>query len=426
MPDNINDTLLLSQTSFLKWRQTPISERCSALNAWADKVDAQKDTLAAIITSEIKKPITQSIAEIDKCIKAIKWFTQAAAKHTWQETLTEGSIKHTPLGPILGIMPFNFPCWQSIRFMVPTLLSGCTIIIRPPQYGQKSIQYLIDLATTLPHGVAQIIECPHEQINKIIHHQIIRGASFTGSSHVGSLIGQYCGSAIKPVILELGGDDAYIICDDADLETAAQKIAISRLRNNGQACSAAKRILLTPSTEHDFINHLIDTLQNIKYGSIMDESTEIGPLVSQQAYDRLTQQVDKSIQEGAQVIYQGRRSNTENFYPPTILHYTIDEHNTPHDELFGPVFSLYTCKNQTEMISVANQTNFGLCSGVFTQNRETAQSIMDQLQSGQVCHNMCFSSEPHLPFTGIKDSGIGSECSANALNNFTFPKLYRF
>lgn len=425
MQKDQHEILENSHHCFQEWQHASIEDRCNAVRQWATKITEHKNIIAQTITEEIKKPIKESRAEISKCIDAMHWFADAAASHSWQKNVTEGAIRATPFGPILGIMPFNFPCWQTIRFMIPTLLSGCTVIIRPPEYGKKSISYIIKLAHTLPEYAISTISAPRDTIHELIKDPRICGVSFTGSTRVGSIIGEYCGSAIKPAILELGGNDAYIICADADLPMAARKIVASRLRNSGQACNAAKRIIVTPTIEDDFVAHLVTVIKTVQYGPLMDDKTDIGPLVSEDAFNRLEHQVNQSIKNGAKIIYKSPMHHLPNFYPPTILHHrSIKE--ARNEEFFGPVFSLYTCPDQDSMITLANQTDFGLCSGVFTQNKKLAEKIMRQLQSGQVCHNQCFSSSPHLPFTGIKSSGVGTECSETAFDNFTFPKLYRF
>ena len=409
------------------WSQTDITTRSQLIRSWLNNIKKHAHECAHILTSEGGKPITQSRAEVAKCLDAMHWFCEQAEIFPWtQEPATNTRICHTPLGNILHIMPFNFPFWQLIRAAVPTLLAGNAVLIKPSSYAKKATQLCVQYADQLPSGLIQLCEFDSKDTPHIIARKDIHGVTFTGSNRVAKLIGAHCGEHLKTYIAEGAGQDPYLIMSDCLLKDTVSQIVASRLRHSGQACNAAKRLIVSADIYDTFIHELRSQLQSLHVGMPQDEHTDVGPLVSPEASQAIKNQIQQSLDDGATLFYQSACPADERFVPITVLTDVPLHAACAKQEIFGPVFTVIKATNTKEMIQIANDSDYGLCAGIFTQDKSLAMTVMPQLEAGQVVHNQCFSSSWALPFTGIKDSGIGSECSLLAFTNFTYPKLYKY
>ncbi len=426
--DQLLDKMAQAKIAQKKWQHTSVHDRSTMIMQWMDSIKAKKNDCAHLLTIEGNKPINQSVAEVEKCLLAMQWFCQQAPSFPWiqkQESNTE--IRQTPLGNILHIMPFNFPFWQLIRAAVPTLLSGNAVLIKPSRHAVKTTELCLKLAKNLPESLIQICHAQETDIPEMIAHKDIHGVTFTGSNRVACIIGEICGRNLKPYIAEGAGQDPYLILPDCDITSAIQQIAASRLRHSGQACNAAKRMIVAAEIHDAFVNALTAEVRKVQIGDPLLPETQVGPLVSEEAAIKIQQQINDSVNRGAHIAYQSRLPDLVGPYCPiTILTHVPPNCPAYTQELFGPVFSIIKAQDTEEMIHIANDSEYGLCAGVFTQNHALARKIMPELQAGQVVLNQCFSSSWSLPFTGIKKSGLGSECSKIAFTNFTFPKLYKY
>lgn len=416
--------LLLQKASnaFLIWKTKNLSERLVFLPKLATILLENKEGYAKVITNEMHKPISQSIAEIEKCALLCNYYYEnadsfLATKYIKTEA-SESYVTYEPLGVILGVMPWNFPFWQVFRFAVPTLIAGNTVVVKHASNVSKSAELIEKLfeKAGFPKGCYQNLSISSQEVAAVIANPIIKAVSLTGSEQAGIAVATEAGKQLKKCVLELGGNNAFIILEDANLDKAVATAVNARMQNAGQSCIAAKRFLVHENIAKEFVDKFKIALQNLKTGNPLDKETQIGSLARVDLAKELEKQVQQSIQMGAQLILGGKRNNA--FYEPTILTNVTIQMPVFHEETFGPVAAITTFKTIEEAIVLSNESQFGLGVSIFTTDIDFIKTKISAFKEGAVFINEMVKSDPRLPFGGIKKSGYGRELSEEGIKEF--------
>lgn len=416
--------LLLQKASnaFLIWKTKNLSERLVFLPKLATILLENKEGYAKVITNEMHKPISQSIAEIEKCALLCNYYYEnadsfLATKYIITEA-SESYVTYEPLGVILGVMPWNFPFWQVFRFAVPTLIAGNTVVVKHASNVSKSAELIEKLfeKAGFPKGCYQNLSISSQEVAAVIANPIIKAVSLTGSEQAGIAVATEAGKQLKKCVLELGGNNAFIILEDANLDKAVATAVNARMQNAGQSCIAAKRFLVHENIAKEFVDKFKVALQNLKTGNPLDKETQIGSLARVDLAEELEKQVQQSIQMGAQLIIGGKRENA--FYEPTILTNVTIQMPVFHEETFGPVAAITTFKTIEEAIVLSNESQFGLGVSIFTTDIDFIKTKISAFKEGAVFINEMVKSDPRLPFGGIKKSGYGRELSEEGIKEF--------
>lgn len=425
MEKSLQNKLNNSQKAFQKWKEIPFEERQKLFKNISKILLERKEEFAKIITKEMNKPISQSVAEIEKCAVMCDYYAKAENILNPEKIETEhqiSEIHHEPMGVILGVMPWNFPFWQVLRFSVPTILAGNVIVLKHASICEKSgrtLQQIFEEAG-FPKGVFTFLKISHDEVEEIIANPIIKGVSITGSEFAGRKIAEIAGKNLKKCVLELGGSDAFIVCEDADLDKAAKDGALARLQNNGQTCVAGKRFIIHAKIYNEFLKKFVEEYQKYQPENPMDYETKLGLMAREDLAEDLAIQYRKAVENGAKVILP--LENVGNMaFNPGILGMNIDN-PIFQEELFGPLAMVFKAKNDEKMLEFANNTMFGLANAVYTKNKDRAMFFAKNLESGGVAINQIFRSDVRMPFGGRKNSGYGVELSLYALKEFTIMK----
>lgn len=418
---NLENKLAKSQTAFENWKTVPFTEKQKLLQKLASLLEKDADKFGKIITQEMNKPITQSISEVQKCALMTRYYAEAENILKPEKIKTEfrvSEIHSVPKGVILGVMPWNFPFWQALRFAVPAILAGNTIVLKHASicFGSGNMIEKLFLKAGFPKGVFQNLEIGHEDVKKVLENPILKGVSLTGSEKAGAEVASIAGKNIKKSLLELGGSDAFIVLDDADFKKAAASGAKARLQNCGQACNAGKRFIIQKNIEKEFLPMFIKEYQKYIPGNPLKKETMIGGMARPDLADELEKQYKKALKFGAEIILPLERISKNEFIPGLIK---VKAGNPIlQDELFGPLGMVMIAKNDKEALKLANDIPFGLSNSVWTKDKKRQQLFIDHLESGTVSLNKESSSDPRLPFGGAKSSGYGTELSLHALKEF--------
>jgi succinate-semialdehyde dehydrogenase/glutarate-semialdehyde dehydrogenase len=424
--DEVDIILEDAHDAFLTWRKLGFKERALYIERLAKLLRENASELAEIASIEMGKLLAHSKAEVLKSASVCDYVVAEAekvlaSKNTVIENGVEIEISYKPLGVILGIYPWNFPYWQVIRSAIPALMSGNTLLVKPAPNVPRSaikLQTLFEKAG-FPHGVIQTIFPSDELISGIIADNRIAAVTLTGSEKAGSSVAAQAGKAIKPVVLELGGSDPFIIRHDADLDSLMEQAIFSRFQNNGQSCVAAKRFIVHKNQIQSFQEKLIQGLEKMKFGNPMELTTDQGPLARYDLLEILKNQVNEAIEKGAEIIYQSIEIPTKGFFHPIMVLGNIPAHSKAFkEELFGPVLSLYTFESDEEAIKIANQTKYGLGCSIWTNDLEAAKTMSEEIESGMVYINQIVKSDVRFPFGGCKQSGFGRELGEEGLKAF--------
>lgn len=412
--------------TYAAWNNLPLNDRLTFLPILAQHLLENKTVYATVITSEMQKPIAQAIAEVEKCALLCTYYFENASSFLTAKTIkteaSESFVTFEPLGVILGIMPWNFPFWQVFRFAIPALVSGNTVVVKHASNVPKCAQLLQDLfeETGFPLGCYQNLALSSAEVAAVIAHPIVKAVSLTGSEFAGKAVAAIAGKHLKKCVLELGGNNAFIVLEDADLKAAVAIAVNARMQNVGQSCIAAKRFLVHESIADAFIFQFKAALQNLKTGDVFDKATQIGPLARLDLATALDNQVQKSIAMGAQLILGGIRDGA--FYTPTLLTKVTPQMPVFTEETFGPVAAITTFSNLDEAIALSNQSNFGLGVSIFTQDIAKIKTKIAAFNEGAVFINEMVKSDPRLPFGGVKNSGYGRELAEEGLKEFVNTK----
>ncbi len=427
----VSEIVVRSAQAFQKWSQKTVLERKDLLGRFKLELAQRKSDLALCISREMGKPLIQAGTEVEKTLQLIDYCLLTAEDLFKESRSKHHVVFHLPLGVIYGIMPWNFPVWQSLRFAVPALLAGNAVILKPADNVagtsliiQEAFTKAIDIV-----GLYTNVFLTHSLSDSLIANPLVRGVSFTGSTRAGKEVAKVAGSHVKKCVLELGGNDAYIVCEDADLTQAAQKVYQGRILNSGQSCISAKRIFVQQNVASQFLDQLIVYLKEIQFGDPQLPKNLMGPLARRDLVDQLHDQLQVALAQGAKLYYQKelpKELQGKNFFPPTVLT-QIPPNGLPHfDEFFGPVFSVITYETDEEALRLANQSPYGLGGAVFTKNQERAKKIALGLETGSVAINDYLKSAPERPFGGIKNSGYGTELGESGFFEFTHQKVIVF
>ena len=424
--DSINQIIDSSFNTFLEWRNKSFSYRAKKMRYLAELLKHKKEELGLLMTKEMGKPIKQSIAEAEKCAWVCEYYADNAEKFLSQKEIPTGSTKSfisfQPIGIVLAIMPWNFPFWQVFRFASPALMAGNVGILKHASNVQGcaiEIEKLF-LEAGFPKFAFSNLVIGSKKVSNVIKNSKISAVTLTGSTPAGKSVASLAGSLLKKTVLELGGNDPYVILEDADLDNAVKSCIAGRMLNAGQSCIAAKRFIVVQSSLKEFIDKVHNEIKKMKMGDPINPDINIGPMVNNIARDELHQQVLISIEKGAKLLFGGKIPQLDGaFYPPTLL---VDvEPGMPafDDELFGPVAVVISAKDQSHAIELANKTNFGLGAAIFTRDLDKGENIATkELEAGSCFVNDFVKSDPRLPFGGIKESGYGRELSEFGIQEF--------
>ena len=424
--DSINQIIDSSFNTFLEWRNKSFSYRAKKMRHLAELLKQKKELLGLLMTKEMGKPIKQSIAEAEKCAWVCEYYADNAEKFLSQKEIPTGSTKSfisfQPIGIVLAIMPWNFPFWQVFRFASPALMAGNVGILKHASNVQGcaiEIEKLF-LEAGFPKFAFSNLVIGSKKVRNVIKNSKISAVTLTGSTPAGKSVASLAGSLLKKTVLELGGNDPYVILEDADLDNAVKSCIAGRMLNAGQSCIAAKRFIVVQSSLKEFIDKVHNEIKKMKMGDPINPDINIGPMVNNIARDELHQQVLISIEKGAKLLFGGKIPQLDGaFYPPTLL---VDvEPGMPafDDELFGPVAVVISAKDQSHAIELANKTNFGLGAAIFTRDLDKGENIATkELEAGSCFVNDFVKSDPRLPFGGIKESGYGRELSEFGIQEF--------
>ena len=432
--ERVHAVLATAHTASCTWSATSHTSRREIVERIADVLDALRDELAHMMTVEMGKPLSQARAEVDKCSTACRYLASVAATTLASEWIdidgARAELRYDPMGVVLAIMPWNFPLWQFIRFAAPAILAGNAVVLKhaPNVMGSAELMVSALHEAGVPVDLVQHLRIDETAVARVIADPRIRAVTFTGSTRGGSAVAALAGAAVKKTILELGGNDPYIVFGDADIAAAVEACVRGRMVNSGQSCIAAKRFLVHASVLGEVTERLAAAFDALCVGDPMDDATEIGPLARRDLRDGLLDQVERSLALGARVLTHRSQSDmpVNGWYvAPMLLTDASQESPLFREELFGPVAGVWSFTTDEEAVAMANDSRYGLAAAVFTQDSERATRIAAQLQCGTVAINDFVRSDVRLPFGGVKDSGYGRELGTIGLREFTSIKVIR-
>ena len=423
--EEIDERLAVASRTFQTWRRTAYAERAAHLQRAAEVLDGDKHHWGEVMTREMGKPIGAAAAEAEKCSWVCHYYAEHAAHFLQEETVATDArhsfIRYEPLGPVLAVMPWNFPFWQVFRFAAPALMAGNVGLLKHasnvPQCA-LAIEEVLHRAG-FPAGVFQTLLVGSRAVDGLVADPRIAAVTLTGSEGAGRAVAAAAGKAIKKTVLELGGSDPFIILPSADLERATTTAVQARIVNNGQSCIAAKRFIVHREIADAFLGGFLERMKALRIGDPMDPQTEIGPLATPAILQELTAQVEASVSAGAGLLLGGKPlARTGNFYPPTVLLDPPAGCPAADDELFGPVAAAFVVDSIEQAIVVANRTRFGLGASAWTHEPAEIERLAHEIEAGAVFLNGMVKSDPRLPFGGVKQSGYGRELAQHGIREF--------
>ncbi|THA36213.1 NADP-dependent succinic semialdehyde dehydrogenase [Streptomyces sp. A1277] len=443
--DGIERRLAAADAAFREYRTTTFGERARLLNRAADLLDEDQQDIARTMTLEMGKPITAARAEAAKCAKAMRWYAAHAEglladEHPAPADVEDSGasrayVRYRPLGPVLAVMPWNFPLWQVVRFAAPALMAGNTGLLKHASNVPQTALYLGDLfhRAGFPAGCFQTLLVGSKAIEGILRDRRVVAATLTGSEPAGRSVASIAGDEVKHTVLELGGSDPYLVLPSADVAKAARTAVTARAQNNGQSCIAAKRFIVHTEVYEEFAERFTVGMRDLAVGDPLEESTDVGPLASEQGRAGLEELVDDAVRQGASALCGGGRpeglgGGLENgwFYAPTVLAGITPAMRIHREETFGPVAALYRVDSLDEAVELANDSPFGLSSNVWTRDAQETERCVRDLEAGGVFFNGMTASHPALPFGGVKRSGYGRELAGHGIREFCNPTTVWF
>jgi succinate-semialdehyde dehydrogenase / glutarate-semialdehyde dehydrogenase len=424
-PEEVERKLEAASATFRSWRETPFSERASRMRRAAEVLESHKARWGELMTLEMGKPIGAAVAEAEKCAWVCRYYAENAEAFLADEPAeSDGSsafVRYQPLGPVLAIMPWNFPFWQVFRFAAPALMAGNVGLLKHASNVPQCALAIEEIFRTagFPDGAFQTLLVASTRVASLVEDPRIAAATLTGSEAAGSSVGRAAGGQIKKVVLELGGSDPFLVMPSADLEAAASTAVKARTINNGQSCIAAKRFLVHEAIAPDFEKRFVEKMAALKIGDPIDPATEIGPLATPAIRAEVDGQVKATVAAGARLLLGGKAIDRPgNFYAPTVLGEVPLGSPGADEEIFGPVASLFRFPNLEEGIALANRTRFGLGASAWTKDPGERERLVSGIEAGAVFINGMVKSDPRLPFGGVKHSGFGRELSAHGIREF--------
>jgi succinate-semialdehyde dehydrogenase len=404
--------------SFQRFRKVPVQKRAELFSGLASTLRDNKGQLGEIITTEMGKIFSEAEAEVEKCANEADWYAEHGPKIMADEPALSGTVNayvsYLPLGPILAIMPWNFPIWQLTRMAIPTMLAGNVVLVKhSPNTQRSSLEFeRVMLEAGFPEGVFQNLILKRDDVVNVINDRRVQGASVTGSVGAGSAVASEAGKVIKKTVMELGGSDAFIVCEDADLPKAVAAGIRGRFHNAGQVCLAAKRFILVGNIADEFERSFVEAAKSLRVGDPFNSEVDMGPMARVDLRDSLHKQVEGSIAKGARLLCGGKPLESKGaFYPPTVLSGVIEGMPAFDEETFGPVASMTRVPDIDAAVRAANASQFGLSSNLWTKNVDLARKVARDLYTGGVFINGVTASDPRVPVGGVKNSGYGRELS---------------
>jgi succinate-semialdehyde dehydrogenase/glutarate-semialdehyde dehydrogenase len=425
-PQQIEEGLSSAAAAYHRWRRTEFAERAALMRQAAATLRAQQARWAGIITAEMGKPITEAETEVEKCAWNCEFYADNAERFLSAEphasNARESYVQFTPLGTVLAIMPWNFPFWQLFRFAAPALMAGNTAVLKHASNVPQCALAIEEVfrVSGFPAGAFQTLLIPGSAATRLIDDARVVAVTLTGSDEVGSTVAAAAGRAIKKTVMELGGSDPFVVLDDADLDAAVAVGVRARFQNAGQSCIAAKRFIIVDAVFEQYQERFAEAARALRVGDPMQRETQIGPLARDDLRDGLEQQVQRSIEQGAHLLAGGRRRPGRGyFFAPTVLSGVTAEMPAACEEVFGPVAALIRVRNAAEAVEVANATPYGLGANLWSRDLDRARRLAGEIAAGQVFINGMVTSDPRLPFGGVKRSGFGRELSEYGIREFT-------
>ncbi|MFJ3031818.1 NAD-dependent succinate-semialdehyde dehydrogenase [Rothia terrae] len=432
-PEQLPAIIDAADEAFSLWKATPIGQRGKVLRTFADLVDENADELADIIGREMGKPLAQGKSELEKVARTARWFADKAPIHLAPTELEASGaertyVVHQPLGVLLGVMPWNFPYNQIARFVLPNLMVGNTILMKQasicPVSSQK-FQELLEEAG-LSRGVYTNIYMDSKDTEKILKDFRVKGVSLTGSEGAGASIASIAGENLKRQVLELGGNDPFVVLDTSDVKKLAQQAVTYRTTNAGQVCTSPKRIIVLEEYYDDFVAAAKEAVENVTVGNYDDPNTDMGPMSSESARDDVLKQIQDAVANGATLVTGGEKLDRPGWFMSPALLTDVDvESEAGQEEIFGPVINVFKAKDEEDALRIANATEFGLMASVWTEDLERGRLFAERINAGMTFVNKHMESEPAFPFGGINRSGFGRENERWALREFTNEHLVR-
>jgi acyl-CoA reductase-like NAD-dependent aldehyde dehydrogenase len=429
--EEINAAVKKAQDEHLEWKKDS-HKRIDLLHDFAQELRKNKENLAKTATNEMGKAIKEARSEVEKCAWAIDYFADNGQILTNDEVVNTDArksvIKFQPIGVIGSIMPWNFPYWQALRFAAPSLMVGNTIVLKP---ASATTQCGIEIERTfrkagVPEGVFKTLVGDSSIAESLIDSDV-NAVTFTGSVPVGAKVAQRATSQLKKTVLELGGSDPFIVCEDADIEKASNGAVKGRFINCGQSCIASKRFIVVKNIANEFIEKFVQKTERLKVGNPLSDDIDIGPLVNASGLKNIDSQVKDSVKEGAEVLTGGEKTGSKGyFYKPTVLKNVTPNMRIAEEEVFGPVAPIIVAGDEVEAIKLANDSRYGLGASIWTEDLDKAEKLSSIVESGIVSVNNIVASDPRVPFGGVKKSGFGRELSRYGMLEFVNIKSVRF
>jgi succinate-semialdehyde dehydrogenase/glutarate-semialdehyde dehydrogenase len=428
----LEDRLARAAAAFASYRRTSYDQRAGWMRAAADVLDAETGPLAELMTTEMGKTLKAAEAEIGKCAAGCRYYADQAAGMLADASVDPGAVKAgrayvrwQPLGPVLAVMPWNFPMWQAMRFAAPALMAGNVGLLKHASNVPQTALWLEEMfrRAGFPEGVFQTLLIGSDRVEQVLRDDRVAAATLTGSTPAGRSVAGIAGDALKPTVLELGGSDPFVVMPSADLEKAAQVAATARCQNNGQSCIAAKRFIVHAEVAGRFEELFAQALRDLVVGDPMQQGTDIGPLATEQGRADVVELVEDAVGKGARAVVGGAAPDGPGFfYPPTLLTGVTPDMRMFREEVFGPVAQLHVVDGIDQALELANDTEFGLGSNAWTNDPDEQERFSRDLQAGMVFINGMTASYPELPFGGIKASGYGRELSDLGIREFCSAK----
>jgi len=420
---DVERAIAQADTGFRQWRRESVAHRAQKLRDLGAALRSRAEEMAQTISREMGKPIMQARAEVAKSASLCDWYAEhgPAMLHPESTQVDNAVIEYRPLGPVLAVMPWNFPLWQVLRGAVPILLAGNSYLLKhaPNVLGSAELIGKVFADAGFPEGVFGWVNATNDGVSQAINDRRIAAVTVTGSVRAGAAIGAQAGAALKKCVLELGGSDPFIVLNDADLDLAVNAAVAGRYQNTGQVCAAAKRFIVEAGVADAFTQRFVDAVKALKMGAPDEEDNYIGPMARFDLRDELHQQVQATLAEGATLLLGGEKlAGSGNYYAPTVLGGVTPQMTAFRQELFGPVAAITVAKDATHALQLANDSDFGLSATVFTANDALAETFSRELECGGVFINGYSASDARVAFGGVKKSGFGRELSHFGLHEF--------
>ncbi|MEU9837223.1 NADP-dependent succinic semialdehyde dehydrogenase [Streptosporangium sp. NPDC048047] len=426
--EEVDERLALAAAEFATYRTTGFKQRAEWMRAAADLLESEQEDVARLMTTEMGKTLVAARAEVAKCAKGMRYYAEHAEEFLADEPADAPAVgarrayaRYQPLGPVLAVMPWNFPLWQAVRFAAPALMAGNVGLLKHASNVPQTALYLGELFARagFPRGCFQTLLIGSDQVERVLRDRRVVAATLTGSEPAGRSVASVAGGEVKKTVLELGGSDPYVVMPSADLDAAASTAITARVQNNGQSCIAAKRFIVHADVYDAFAERFTARMEALRVGDPMEEGTDVGPLATEQGRDDVEMLVADAVGRGARVLCGGYIPDRPGwFYQPTVVAGVTPEMRMFSEEVFGPVAALYRVSDVDEAIALANVTDFGLGANAWTADPAEQERFVTDLEAGAVFVNGMVTSYPELPFGGVKNSGYGRELSAHGIREF--------